>query len=186
MLITACSFPTTQRLHSLKFTLVNKSHSQHSVVAVRCEGRHFLILYACAHEVSFPGQIPRSLVWERHLSHKGNEPRARLARMVAQECTSTSRPQRDRLCSALCPHYVRTTPVVFPHRFRSISAIFPHCSRGISALLLLRSLSAPFPRHLRSLSALFPRSFRSLSALFLYLRTVAAVLPLSFRCPSLV
>ena len=26
MLITACSFPTTQRLHSLKFTLVNKSH----------------------------------------------------------------------------------------------------------------------------------------------------------------
>ena len=49
------------------------------MVAVRCEGRHFLILYACAHEVSFPGQIPRSLVWERHLVHKGNEPRARLA-----------------------------------------------------------------------------------------------------------
>ena len=69
MLITACSFPTTQRLHSLQFTLVNKSHSQHSVVTVRCEGRHFLILYACAHEVSFPGQIPRSLVWERHLVH---------------------------------------------------------------------------------------------------------------------
>ena len=33
MLITAHNFPTTQRL-SLKFTLVNKSHSQHSVVAV--------------------------------------------------------------------------------------------------------------------------------------------------------
>ena len=82
MLITACSFPTTQRLHSLKFTLVNKSHSQHSVVAVRCEGRHFPILYACAHEVSFPGQIPRSLVWERHLAHKGNQPRARLARSL--------------------------------------------------------------------------------------------------------
>ena len=55
---------------------------QHSVVAVRCEGRHFLILYACAHEVSFPGQIPRSLVWGRHLAHKGNEPRARLARSL--------------------------------------------------------------------------------------------------------
>ena len=108
MLITAHSFPTTQRLHSLEFTLVNKSHSQHSVVAARCEGRHFLILYACAHEVSFPGQIPRSLVWERSLAkyhvhwpnttfigqiprslvwerylvHKGNEPRARLARSL--------------------------------------------------------------------------------------------------------
>ena len=66
MLVRTCSFPTTQRLHGFKFTLVNKSHSQHSVVAVRCEGRHFLILYACAHEVSFPGQIPHSLVWERH------------------------------------------------------------------------------------------------------------------------
>ena len=57
---------TSQRLHSFKFTLVNKSHSQRSVVAVRCEVRHFLILYACAHEVSFQGQIPRPLVWERH------------------------------------------------------------------------------------------------------------------------
>ena len=66
MLVGTRSFPTTQRLHSFKFTLVSKSHSQHSVVAVHCEGRHFLILYACAHEVSFPGQIPRSLVWERY------------------------------------------------------------------------------------------------------------------------
>ena len=48
-----------RRLHSLKFTLVNKSHSQHSVAAVHCEGRHFLKLYACTHVVSFPGQIPR-------------------------------------------------------------------------------------------------------------------------------
>ena len=53
-----------------------------TVVAVRCEGSHFLILYSCAHEVSFPGQIPRSLIWERHLVHKGNEPRARLARSL--------------------------------------------------------------------------------------------------------
>ena len=81
MLITARSFPT-QRLHSLKFTLVNKSYLQHSVVAVHCEGRHFLILYTCAHEVSFPGQIPRSLLWERHLVQKGNEPRMRLAQSL--------------------------------------------------------------------------------------------------------
>ena len=65
ILITTWSSTYTQLLHSFKFTLVNKSHSQRSVVAVRCEGCHFLILYACAHEVSFPGQIPRSLVWER-------------------------------------------------------------------------------------------------------------------------
>ena len=39
---------STQRLHSFKFTLVNKSHLQHSVDAVLCLGRHFLILYACA------------------------------------------------------------------------------------------------------------------------------------------
>ena len=30
MLIIACSFPTTQRLHSFKFTLVNKSYLPHS------------------------------------------------------------------------------------------------------------------------------------------------------------
>ena len=66
ILITTRSSTSTQRLHSFKFILVNKSHSQYSVVAVRCEGRHFLILYACAYDVSFPGQIPRSLVWERH------------------------------------------------------------------------------------------------------------------------
>ena len=65
MLITTRSSTTTQRLHSFKFTLVNKSHSQHSEAAVRCLGRHFKILYACAHEVSFPDQRPRSLVWKR-------------------------------------------------------------------------------------------------------------------------
>ena len=65
MLITAWSSTTTQRLHSFKLTLVNKSHSQHSEAAVRCSGHHFLILYACAHEVSFPDQRPRSLVWKR-------------------------------------------------------------------------------------------------------------------------
>ena len=46
MLITARSSTTTQRLHSFKFTLVNKSHSQHSEAAVRCLGRHF---YFCTH-----------------------------------------------------------------------------------------------------------------------------------------
>ena len=34
-------------------------------VAVHCVGHHFLMLYACAHIVSFPNQIPQSLVWER-------------------------------------------------------------------------------------------------------------------------
>ena len=66
ILITTRISTTNRCLHSINFTLVNKSHSQHSVAAVRCEGRHFVILYACAHEVSFPSQIPRSLVWERH------------------------------------------------------------------------------------------------------------------------
>ena len=46
MLIIASSFPTTQRLHSFKFTQVDRSHSQHSVDAVRCLGHHFLI---CTH-----------------------------------------------------------------------------------------------------------------------------------------
>ena len=58
MPIAAQSSTTTQHLHSFKFILVNKSHSQHSEAAVRCLGRHFLILYACAHEVSFPDQRP--------------------------------------------------------------------------------------------------------------------------------
>ena len=65
MLITAQSSTTTQHLHSFKFSLVNKSHSQHSETAVRCLGCHFLILYACAHKVSFPDKRPRSLVWKR-------------------------------------------------------------------------------------------------------------------------
>ena len=59
---------TNRRLHSFNFTLFNKSHSQHSVAAVRCEGRHFVILYACAQVVSFPYQIIRSLVWKRDKS----------------------------------------------------------------------------------------------------------------------
>ena len=33
--------------------------------AVRCLGHHFLLLYACGHEVSFPDQRPQSLVWKR-------------------------------------------------------------------------------------------------------------------------
>ena len=65
ILVTTRSSTTTQRLHTFKFTLVNKSHSQHSGAAVRCEGRHFLMLYACARVVSFLSQILRSLGWER-------------------------------------------------------------------------------------------------------------------------
>ena len=48
MFITARTSVTIQHLHSFKFTLVNKSHSQHSVAAIHCEGHHFLMLYACA------------------------------------------------------------------------------------------------------------------------------------------
>ena len=69
-------------------------------------------------------------------------------RMVAQECTPTSHPQRDRICSAFYPHYVRTTPVVFPHCFRCISAVFPlcfpvspHCCRSPSAVFGCVNLS---------------------------------------------
>ena len=57
--------PNHSHLHSFKFTLVNRSHLQHSEVAVRCLGRHFLILYASAHGVSVPDQRPRSLVRTR-------------------------------------------------------------------------------------------------------------------------
>ena len=64
MLISARSSTTTRRLHSFKFTLVN-NHSQHSEAAVRCLGCHFLILYTCTQEVSFPDQRLRSLVWKR-------------------------------------------------------------------------------------------------------------------------
>ena len=66
MLITVHSFPTTQRLHSFKFTLVNKA-TYNTEAAVRCLGHHFLTLYACAHEVSFLDQSPRSSVWKRDL-----------------------------------------------------------------------------------------------------------------------
>ena len=64
MLITAQNSTTTQRLHSFRFTLVNKSHSQHSEAAVRCIGHHFLILYTCTDTVLFPDQRPQSLIWE--------------------------------------------------------------------------------------------------------------------------
>ena len=53
MHITARSSMTTQHPHSFKFILVNKCHSQHSKAAICCVGHHFLILYTCAHVVSF-------------------------------------------------------------------------------------------------------------------------------------
>ena len=64
ILITKRSSTTNWHLPSFKFTQVNKSHSQHSVAAVRCEGSQFLMLYAYACVVLFPSQIPRSLFWE--------------------------------------------------------------------------------------------------------------------------
>ena len=75
ILFTTWGSASTQRLHSFKFTLVNKSHSQHSVAAVHCEGRHFLILYACVHKVSFPGQIP---VYHAHWSGNDTSAQAKL------------------------------------------------------------------------------------------------------------
>ena len=43
---------------------------QHSVVAVRCEGRHFLILYTCTHVVLFRSQVPRSWSGNETSAHK--------------------------------------------------------------------------------------------------------------------
>ena len=67
--------------------------------------------------------------------------------MVAQECTPTSRPQRDRPCSALCPQC-----------FRSLSALFPQHLRSVTALSLVPAL---FPRSFRTVPAAFPHCFRS-------------------------
>ena len=64
--ITAQNSTTTQHLHSFKFTLVNKSHSQHAVGCCCCVGCHFLILYACAFIASFPDQRPWSLHKQNH------------------------------------------------------------------------------------------------------------------------
>ena len=44
ILITTRSSTTNRRFHSLNFTLVNKSHSQHTVAAARCEERRFVKL----------------------------------------------------------------------------------------------------------------------------------------------
>ena len=74
--------------------------------------------------------------------------------MVARECTPTSRPQRDRQCSALGPQC-----------FRSLSALFPQHLRSVTALKLSpRTVPALFPRSFRSLSAPFPQPFRIVSA----------------------
>ena len=77
-----------------------------------------------------------------------------LGSMVAQECTPTSRPQRDRPCSALCPQC-----------FRSLSALFPQHLRSVTALKLSpRTVPAVFPQSFRSLFAPFPQPFRIVSA----------------------
>ena len=62
--LTVQSVTTTQRPHSYKFILVDKSCSQLGLAAVCCIGRHFLMLYTCTHVVSFPNQRPQSLIWE--------------------------------------------------------------------------------------------------------------------------
>ena len=91
---------------------------------------------------------------------------ASLLTVVAQECTPTSHPQLDRICSAFYLHYILTTPIDFPCCFLQDLCsvmVFPHRFRIISALS--RS-SAQLPMHLRSLFTLFPLHLRSLSALF--------------------
>ena len=69
----------------------------------------------------------------------------------------TSRPQRDRPCSALCPQC-----------FRSLSALlFPQHLRSVTALKLSpHTVPAVFPQSFRTVPATFPRCFRS-SRIFL-------------------
>ena len=81
MLITACSFPTIQRLHSLKFTLVNKSHSQHSVVAVRCE-TPFSNFVRMRTRSLVPMPNTTFIGLGTTLAHKGNQLRAQLAQSL--------------------------------------------------------------------------------------------------------
>ena len=85
--------------------------------------------------------------------------------MVAQECTPTSRPQRDRPCSALCPHYFRSLSAIsatFPRVLLPRSS--PHCFRSLSAVLRDRPCSALCPQCVRNVSAVFPLYFRNISA----------------------
>ena len=131
------SFPTTQRLHRLKFTLVNKSLSQHSVVAVRYDA----IFSFCTHAHTKPrSQVKYHAHWSGNDTKRNRELTTHAAGTyggpgVHFDVASAAGPPMFRIVSALCPHYSR-------------------------------SLSAPFPQHLRNLSALFPRYFRSLSAPF--------------------
>ena len=77
--------------------------------------------------------------------------------MVAQWCTPTSRPQRDRPCSALCPQC-----------FRSLSALFPQHLRSVTALKLSpRTVPAVFPQSFRTVPAAFPHCFCRSSRVFL-------------------
>ena len=71
--------------------------------------------------------------------------------MVAQECTSTSRPQRDRPCSALCPQCFRSLSALFSQHFRSVTALklSPH------------TVPAVFPQSFRTVPPAFPHCFRS-------------------------
>ena len=85
----------TQRLHSFKFTMVSKSHSQHSEAAVCCLGCQFLILYACAHEVWFPDQRPRPLVWKRD----------QYTSEIASRQYIASFPGLPHICSSVCVQY---------------------------------------------------------------------------------
>ena len=66
MLITARNFPTTQCLHSYKFTQTVLSSG---TVAVCCVGRHFLNVVRMRTRSLVPKQRPQLLVWERASAH---------------------------------------------------------------------------------------------------------------------
>ena len=72
MLITAQSFTTTQRLHSFKFTLINKSHSQHTEAAVCCLGRHFSNCVHMCTQSLIPRPKTTVIGLEARLVHKRN------------------------------------------------------------------------------------------------------------------
>ena len=82
------------------------------------EGRRFLILYACAHEVSFPDRRPRSLVWKREYTSER-------AGMVGTVC----RPLLSCIISTLFAYFLACHPYIFLHflMFKSCIIMDVYC-----------------------------------------------------------
>ena len=86
---------------------------------------------------------------------------------MAQECTPTSRPQRDRPCSAL-----------YPQCFRSLSALFPQPLGSVTALKLCpRTVPAVFLQSFRTVPAAILHCFRSSIELRKQCRTRLGIRP---------